>query len=248
MKRLFILLACLFHFNLTAQPVRVAVAANAQHVSTLLQADFKKRTGIGIELISGSSGKLATQIRNGAPFDLFLSADMEFPQRLFTDGFALTKPREYARGSLIVCSTQLKELGNWRSVIAQSGIKKIAIANATLAPYGRAAMQALGKYGLLEKLRPKLVTGESIAQVNTYIITGTVSLGFTTESLVHEYPDKEKLKWVRIDPTVYEKISQGMVVLNYARKGNYAAAMKFYAYLSSPAAKAILRKNGYQAP
>lgn len=229
-----------------SQPLRLAVAANAQFVIKALQADFKNKTGIETEAIIGSSGNLTNQIKNGAPFDIFLSADMDFPDNLFKEGFGATKTKEYALGSLIICSNQNLDLKSWRELLPSSDIKKIAVANPALAPYGKAAEEALRYYGLWDKVNPKLVFGESISQVNTYITTGSVSLGFTTEALIYEYPDKEKLRWVRIDEEVYKKIRQGMIVLTYSRKGNYTSAMKFFNYISSAAAKQILKQYGYK--
>ena len=230
-----------------AQPLRLAVAANAQFVIRALQADFKKRTGIETEAITGSSGKLAAQIKNGAPYDVFLSADMELPQTLFKEGFGVTAPKEWASGTLIVCSSSAPDLNNWRQLLT-GDVQKIALANPVLAPYGKAAEQALRRYGLWDKVKAKLVYGESISQVNTYITTGAVELGFTTESLIHEPGDIQKLKWVRVEESAYEKIRQGFTVLRYARQGNYSRAMQFYKYLLSPAAKQILRQSGYQTP
>ena len=229
-------------------PLRLAVAANAQFVIKALQADFKKKTGIETEAVIGSSGKLAAQIKNGAPYDLFLSADMEFPETLFKDGLGATAPKEYASGNLIVCSKSGLDLKNWRALLTQESIRKIALANPALAPYGKAAEQALRHYGLWDGVKAKLVYGESISQVNTYITTGTVELGFTSESLVYEHPEKEKLQWARVDGSVYEKIRQGFLVLRHAREGNYAKALQFSEYLSSPAAKQILKRSGYQTP
>lgn len=249
MKRLFLHLFFIFCIVsiATAQshPLRLAVAANAQFVIKALQADFKKKTGIETEAIVGSSGNLTAQIKNGAPFDIFLSADMDYPDKLFKEGFAITKPKEYALGSLIVCSKGNLELKNWRLLLPGSDIQKIAIANPTLAPYGKAAEEVLRHYELWDKVTSKLVFGESISQVNTYITTGAVTLGFTTEALIYEYPDKDKLKWVRVDKSVYGKIRQGLIVLNYSRKGNYSNAMKFYNYILSPEAKQILKQFGY---
>lgn len=249
MKRFFLLFLTLAFLQfVTAQPgaLRIAVAANAQFVIKMLQADFTKRTGVKTEAIIGSSGNLSTQIRNGAPFDMFLSADMEFPDKLFAGGFALTKPREYALGSLIVCSTGSLSLNNWQTLLKGSQVLRIAIANPELAPYGKAAQQCLDFYKMREQITPKLVFGESISQVNTYIVTGTVDLGFTTEALIHESPDKDKLKWARVDKKSYEKIRQGFVVLSYSRKGNYVNAMKFYNYILSAPAKQIFKKYGYE--
>ncbi|PSR57215.1 molybdate ABC transporter substrate-binding protein [Adhaeribacter arboris] len=231
-----------------AQPVRVAVAANAQFVIKILQKDFEKKTGVKTEIITGSSGKITAQIKNGAPYDIFLSADMAYPTNLFKSGFGLNAPKVYALGSLIVCSTADLTLENWRQLLTTSSINKIALANPALAPYGQAAREALQHYGIWEKVQPKLVYGESIAQVNTYITTGAVKIGFTSEALIYENPNKNKFKWVRVENKVYSTMEQGMVVLSHAKKGNYAHAMQFYAYLSSPAAQQIFRQNGYRVP
>lgn len=231
-----------------SQPVRIAVAANAQYVIKVLQAGFKKRTGIETEVIIGSSGKLAAQIKNGAPYDLFLSADEELPLALYNEGFAAGRPEIYALGSLIVCSASMADLKNWQSALLTNKVNKIGLANPVLAPYGKAAEQVLRKYALWDKLSAKIVLGESIAQVNTYIANSLVSLGFTTEAFLHENPDAARLKWVRADNKAYEPIRQGMVILAYAKKGRYKNALKFFNYLRSPAAKAIFKKSGYRLP
>ncbi|RYE15656.1 MAG: molybdate ABC transporter substrate-binding protein, partial [Sphingobacteriales bacterium] len=123
------------------QQLTVAAAANLQAVMPILQADFKKRTGISADIIIGSSGKLVAQISNGAPYDVFLSADMELPEKLYKDGATLAKPVIYATGSLIICSINKKSLTNWQQVLTDPQVKKIAIANPSVAPYGAAAME-----------------------------------------------------------------------------------------------------------
>ena len=248
MKKLFPFLFLILSLATHAQTLRVAVAANTQFVMKALQADFKRKTGIETQMITGSSGKLAAQIKNGAPYDIFLSADMEFPKTLYHEGFGINRAKVYALGSLIVCSTSDFDLKNWRSLLTTSKVTKIAVANPVLAPYGKAAEQALRHYGLWGKISTKIVSGESISQVNTYISTGVVSLGFTTEALVHESPDASKLKWTKIDHNAYKEIQQGMLILTYAKKHNYEKALKFFNYLQSPAAKQLFRKNGYRIP
>ncbi|MES2458408.1 MAG: molybdate ABC transporter substrate-binding protein [Bacteroidota bacterium] len=237
-----------------SQTLRIAAAANTRFVMKQLQEDFKKRTGIAIEVITGASGNLTAQIKNGAPYDLFFSADMDFPAELYKTGFALNAPKIYALGSLIVCSRSRTDIKNWRRLLPLPAVNKIAIANPALAPYGKAAEDALKYYKLWEQVQPKLVLGESISQVNTYVVTGSVALAFTTEALIQELKAQQgntefrQLYWTKVDPAVYQKIEQGMVVLSHAKKENYAAAMKFFNYVSSASAGQILKQSGYRLP
>lgn len=245
MKRIFFLLAAilLLTTGAFAQTIKVAAAANLQGIIKALQADFKKKTGIAIEPIIGSSGNLVAQIKNGAPYDLFLSADMAFPETLFKDGFSAKNPVVYARGSLIICSNQDIGFENWEKVLLTHRVQKIAIANPAIAPYGKAAEEVLQKKDILVNIKSKIVTGESISQVNTYITTGVVDVGFTTQALVKDPANKTKLYWQVIDPNSYSPIEQGMVLLKHAEAN--ADAEKFYQYILSPAAKAIFVEYGY---
>jgi len=231
----------------SAQTIKVAAAANLQSVIGVLGKDFKQKTGVTVEPIIGSSGKLVAQISNGAPYDVFLSADMDFPAKLAKNGFTDKPPVVYALGSLIICSTQNIDLKNWTKLIVTDKVSKIAIANAAIAPYGRAAEEALKKMNLLDKVKPKMVYGESVSQVNTYITTGVATLGFTTQSLVMDPANTTKLNWQPIDPKTYAPIQQGMVLLKN-KNGNSAPAVKFYQYMLSSSAKSILKKYGYIIP
>lgn len=235
-----------FSIDTYAQTLKVATAANLQSVIKVLSDDFKKRYGISVEPIIGSSGKLVAQISNGAPYDVFLSADMEFPQKLAKDDFADGQPLVYALGSLIICSTQNFDLKKWPQLLTGDKINKIAIANAAIAPYGRAAEESMTKLNLLEKVKPKLVYGESISQVNTYITTGVASIGFTTQSLVKDPANQTKLYWTLVDAKSYAPIEQGMVILKQSANKN--SAQKFYTYMQSARAKNILKKYGYIIP
>jgi len=227
-----------------AQNLKIAVAANLQPVIKALQKDFKQKTGMDVEPIVGSSGNLSAQIRNGAPYDIFLSADMSFPETLFKEGFSQKKPVIYAQGSLIICSTQNIGFENWERLLMSARIKKIAIANPKIAPYGKAAEETLKDKGILDDVQSKVVYGESISQVNTYITSGVVEVGFTTQALVKDPANKTSLFWQVIDPKTYAPIEQGMVILKHAN-GN-ADADKFYQYILSPAAKAIFKEYGYR--
>src|ERR1700744_3542021 len=226
-----------------AQNLKVAAAANLQGIIKVLAADFTKKTGIGVDPIIGASGSLVAQIRNGAPFDVFRSADMGFPQTLFNENLTTDKPVVYASGSLIICSTKNIEFDNWERLLLTPAIKKVAVANPKIAPYGKAAQESLTKKGIWSEIQSKLVYGESISQVNTYITTGAVDVGFTTQSLVKDLEGKTTLYYKVIDPKTYSPIEQGMVILKHA-EGN-ANADKFYQYILSPDAKKVFREYGY---
>lgn len=244
MKRLslFIVLV-VFSSTVFAQKLQVAVAANLQGVIKVLAKDFKQKTGIEVQPIIGSSGNLSTQIKNGAPFDVFLSADMTFPEGLYKDGFAAKAPEVYAYGSLVICSTQDIGFENWERALLSARINKIAIANPKIAPYGKAAEEALTKKGIWNEVQSKLVFGESIAQVNTYITTSVTDVGFTTQSLIKDLEGKTKLYWLAIDPKSYAPIKQGIVIVKATKDA--ASAEKFYQYMLSGEAKRILKEYGY---
>lgn len=239
------LILVFFRNNLFAQALKVAVAANLQGVIKVLQQDFTRKTDIQIEPIVGSSGNLSSQIKNGAPFSIFLSADMNFPNKLYKAGFTTSKPVVYAFGSLIICSSQNLNFSNWEKLLQSDQIKKVALANPATAPYGKAAAEVLQRKNLLQKIQPKIVYGESIAQVNIYLTTGVAEIGFTTEALVSDAANKQKLYWKRIPAADYQPIEQGMVIIKQANV-NQQQAKKFYQYMQSTAAKTILKKYGYQ--
>ncbi|RYU89455.1 molybdate ABC transporter substrate-binding protein [Mucilaginibacter terrigena] len=240
---LFFIALWFFTAGVQAQTLKVAIAANLQPVMKALKKDFKLNTGINIDVISGSSGNLAAQIRNGAPYDVFLSADRDFPQTLQRDGLTIKDPVVYAQGVLIICSTHNLSLANWNGLLLTDNVKKIAIGNPAIAPYGKAAQQAIIKAGIYDKVQTKIVFGESISQVNTYIITGVVQAGFTTLSLVKDQANKQKLFYSLINPKNYAPIEQAMVLLKHSAKN--AAAEKFYQYILSPRAKNIFKAYGY---
>lgn len=242
---------CILYFflivntNLFSQKIRVAIAANIQSVMKDLQEDFKNKTGIVVETIVGASGNLATQIRNGAPYDLFLSADIATPESLVKSGLCAKPVQIYAQGRLIVCSNSIRSLRNWKSLILQDSIKKIALANPEIAPYGKAALECLKKEELWDKIKDKIVQGESITQVNTYIANGLVKLGFTAKSFVMDPNRRLSLYWEPINPKNYSAIEQGMVLLKPAQGKPSPEADKFFQYILSPSAKTLFKRYGY---
>jgi len=238
-----ILLACL-PFISAAQTLRVAVAANAQFVAEKLAQAFKKQSGIEAQLIISSSGKLTTQIEQGAPFDVFLSADMKYPQELHEKKLTTAAPKVYAYGALVIWSKTNIPFSKNLSGLDNAAIKKIAIANPKLAPYGMAAEEAMQKTNTLNALKPKLVYGESIAQVNQYLLTGAVDAAFTAKSVVLNPAQKGVGRWTEVDSKLYQPIAQGVVVLKASQ--NLAAANQFYQFLFSVQAKQIFKAYGYR--
>lgn len=240
---LFLLFVTTFSFG---QKLTVAAAANVQFVMGQLKKEFESATGIQVNVILNSSGNLTAQIKEGAPYDVFVSADMSYPLELYQKGFAAAPPRVYAYGALVLWTTRqdIHPASDLR--ILDSGIiKKIAIPNPRLAPYGVAAQEAMQYRDVFERVKNKLVYGESISQTNQYILSRSADIGFTAKSIVLANEMNGKGSWIDIDMKSYHPIEQGAVVLEHGRKTNKVASQKFYDYLYSTKAKAIFKKYGY---
>ncbi len=219
----------------------VATAANMQFAMEELSEQFKKDFNINCELVVSSSGKLTAQIKEGAPYDVFVSADMKFPQAIDHYSKAVTTPKVYAYGKLVLWSmTELPHLNG----LTQSHIKHIALANPKTAPYGKAALEVLEYTGIVKQVESKFVFGESIAQTNQFITTQAAQIGFTAKSVVVSPLLKNKGQWVDISTLAYTPIEQGIVVIKQNEKDR-AQAMKFYNFMFSDKAKQILTKYGY---
>jgi len=231
-----------------ASGITIAGAANVQFTLEDLKAEFTKETGIEVKTVIGSSGKLTSQIENGAPFDIFLSADMKYPKTLYSEGFSLRSPQVYANGVLILWTMKNLDLSKGINVLTDAGVQKIAIANPDLAPYGRQAVNALKFYRLYDSLQKELVLGESISQANQFISTGAADIGFTAKSVVLAPNMQDKGKWIEVDPQSYKAIAQGVIVLRYADQNHAKEAHEFYDFLFSAAAQDIFKKYGYHLP
>lgn len=230
-----------------ADTLTVAVAANVQYAFDDLQAEFKKETGHDIKPVYSSSGKFAAQIVNGAPFDVFLSADMEYPEKLHKEGFA-SVPKIYAYGALVLWTMKDLNLSRWQDALAGSAVDKIAVANPRTAPYGRETMKVLAHYKLDGALKNKLVFGESIAQTNQYIHSKAVDAGFTAKSVVLAAEMKDQGKWIELPKDAYEPIAQGIVVLKHGMDTAPKAAQQLHDFVLSPKARAIFERYGYLLP
>lgn len=231
--------------KVSAQKIRVAVAANAQFVSQALKKSFEKNHAAKIELIVSSSGKLTAQIIHGAPYDIFLSADMKYPQKLFKAGVTLREPVIYASGKLVLWSLQSQLLAGGLNGLKSSSIKTIAVANPSTAPYGVATIQALKNAHIYADIKDKIVFGESISQVNQYLLSGAADVAFTAKSVVKAPRVKGKGKWMEIPERSYSPIRQGSVMLKHAATGDLNAAKSFYQFIFSPQGQSIFRSYGY---
>ena len=229
-----------------AQKVTVAVAANMQYPMNALKEKFEAQTGIKVEVILGSSGKFTQQIQESAPYDVFISADTSYPQTLYSKGFATATPKIYARGLLVLWSTTpgIKPAKDLKLLTAEN-IKKIAVANPKIAPYGVAAEQAMKYYNLYDQVKDKLVFGENITQTNQFILSQSADIGFTAKSVVLSDEMKGKGAWVDLDQKAYSPIAQAAVVLKHGAETNKDASEKFYNYLYSKTAKEIFKRFGY---
>lgn len=229
-----------------ADTLSVAVAANLQYVFDEIKAEFKQESGHDVQAVYNSSGKFVSQIMHGAPFDVLMSADMEYPEYLNQQGFAGTPPKVYAYGTLVLWTRKNLDLSQWQSLLASERIAKIALANPKTAPYGREALRALTYYKLQDKVQTRLVFGESIAQVNQYIHSGVADLGFTAKSVVMSAAMQGQGKWIELPPASYQAIAQGAVLLKHGEQNK--GARQFYDFLFSAKVRAILARHGYLLP
>lgn len=230
-----------------SEKITVATAANVQYVMKDLKTAFEKESGKEIQIVVSSSGKLTSQIREGAPFDVFVSADTRYPQEIYEKGGSEEKPKVYALGALVLWSMQIPAADLNLNNLKDAKIKKIAIPNPRTAPYGEAAIQALEKENLMKAIQPKLVFGESIAQTAQYVTTGSVEAGFNALSIVMSPEMKGKGNWVLVDSTIYKPIEQAAVLLRHSEDSPKKATSRlFYDFLYSKKAKEIFNKYGYK--
>ena len=232
---------------LSAGEITVSVAANVSYaISTLKKAFEQQYPKTKVHIILGSSGKLTAQIRHGAPYDILLSADMKYPQVLYAEKIAITKPVVYAQGTLALLSTKQQHDTLTLSVLQHANIQKIAIANPKTAPYGIAAKEALENAQIYTKLKPKFIYGESISQTLLYTIhaadIGLVATSLLFSPKMAQY--KRDIHWHEVDPIHYAPIAQGMVLLTHAK--NNTEAKDFYHFMLSKEAKKILISYGYK--
>lgn len=227
---------------LAKEQINVAVAANFVTTFQEIARSFEVKTGVSVEATYASTGQLYAQIMNGAPYDLFLSADEDKPALLHREGRADT-PFVYATGRVVLWTIRqdLCSARTWREVMAVPGLKKIAVANPKTAPYGAAATEALKKTGILERVQGRLVFAQNIAQAFQYAATGSVDAGFCAlSSSLSEEGRKGCFFSVDEAPPI---VQSGCVLKRTKRQ---KAVGEFIGFLSSPEAGAIKKKYGYR--
>lgn len=235
----------------TAQrPPTVAAAANLNVALPEIAEQFTRDRGMRVELVFGASGTLTRQITDGAPFELFLAADEEFPNQLTAAGLTRDAGVVYAlgrlvlfapRGSPLVADERLEGLAR---LLEADGVTRFAIANPDVAPYGRAAEAVLRKHGLWETVRARLVLGDTIAQAAQFATTGNAVGGLIAYSFVLSPGVAGRGSYAVIPDADHPPLRQRMVLLENAGP----TAAQFYAYVQSETARAILRKHGYGVP
>ena len=228
-----------------AEEAVVAVAANFSEVVERLQADFERASGHKLTFVAGSTGKLYAQIANGAPFDVFLSADQERPERLEKERLAVAGSRfTYATGRLTLWSSEPRRIGSDGAATLREGkFRLLAIANPELAPYGAAAKQALERLGLWQRFKDRIVIGQTIGQAHTLVASGNAELGFVALSSVLSPRNETKGSRWDVPPHLYAPIHQDAVLL--AKGAGNPAARAFLAFLRSEKAKAVIKSYGY---
>jgi molybdate transport system substrate-binding protein len=229
--------------------VRIAAAADLKFAMGELSDKFEKQTGTKVNVAYGSSGNFFSQLQNGAPFDLFFSADIEYPRKLEVAG--LSEPGtlyKYAVGRIVIWmpadSTVDVQKSGWKALL-DARVSKIAIANPEHAPYGRAAVESLKNAGIYESVKGKLVYGENISQAAQFVQSGNAQAGILAMSLALSPAMREGKRW-EIPAEMHPALEQGAVILKGAQKKD--AAREFLEFVRSKAGRAILAEYGFEIP
>ena len=234
----------------SAQEITVAAAADMSAVLPQLVADYTKMTGQTVKLSFGASGNLTNQIRNGAPFDVFFSADEEYPQQLIAEGLALKETLyRYAVGRLVLwvpadSPLDLSKLG--MKALLDPSVNKISMANPAHAPYGRAAEAALRHFAIYDQVSSRLVLGENVSQAAQFVESGNAQAGLIALSHALAPAMKDKGRYWTVPLDAYPTLNQAAVVLS--RSAHQDAARRFLEFLRSPEAKSLLTSYGFSLP
>lgn len=230
-----------------AEKITIAAAADLKFAMDEIVSIYKKSNAADdIEVIYGSSGKFNTQMQQGAPFDLFFSADIAYPRELAKSGLAASEVKPYAVGRIVLWSASLDASKMTLDSLTDPMISRIAIANPKHAPYGKRAEEALRSSGLWEKVEPKLVYGENIANTAQFVQTGNAQVGIIALSLALNPELSSKGGYHLIPDKLHEPLEQGFIISKRA-EGN-ALARRFAEYMASRPARAVMTRYGFVLP
>jgi molybdate transport system substrate-binding protein len=247
--RYLLVFACSFSIAASAHAGKITVAAAADlkfAMDEIVAAFQKDNPGDEIEVVYGSSGKFDTQIQQGAPYDLYFSADIAYPRELAKNGFAASSAKPYAVGRLVLWSASLDASKMTLESLLDPKIARVAIANPKHAPYGKRAEEALRASGLWEKIEPKLVYGENVVQTAQFVQSGNAQAGIIPLSLAINPELAAKGRYWLIPDKLHEPLEQGFIVTKRA-VGN-ALAKRFADYMDSEPARAVMKKYGFVLP
>jgi len=239
-------------FGLLSSPacageVRVAVASNFAASMERIVALFEKESGHTVKVSLGSTGKLYSQIKGGAPFDVLLAADEATPKRMVQEGLAAGGSRfVYAVGKLVLWSAQPDFVDDKGTVLTKGGFGKLAIANPRLSPYGVAAKETLEKMTMWNAMQGRLLRGEDVGQAYQFVVTENAELGFIALSQIMRDGKVSEGSWWLVPSEMYKPIRQSAVLLSGAK--DQTAAQAFLAFLRSQKAAAVMRGFGYELP
>lgn len=240
-------LALLFAATAHADKVTVAAAADLKFALDEIVAGFKQSSPADeVQVIYGSSGKFHTQIQQGAPYDLYLSADIAYPRALAKAGFAASGVRPYAFGRIVLWSTSLDASKMTLASLADPRIARIAIANPKHAPYGKRAEEALRAAGLWHKVESKLVYGENIAHAAQFVQTGNAQVGIIALALAVNPELAMRGSYWLVPDTMHEPLEQGFIITK--RAASNIAARRFADYLDGQAARLVMTRYGFTLP
>jgi len=243
---IFILLLGIILISCKGKKRRALTIAAASNMSWTLEEmvrEFEAKTKIKTKLVIGSSGSLANEIKEGASYDIFLSANLKYPEELYEEGLTLYPPEIYATGQIVLWTLNERIRLSERP-IRSNKIKGLIIANPETAPYGIAAVEALKFYDSYDKIKDKIIYAESIAEVNALVLSDSSNLGITSKSSVLSDKLKNKGKWIPLPKKAYKPIDQGIVILKKDREMQKNSE-KFYQFLFSRSGREILENNGY---
>lgn len=226
----------------TQNELNIACSANMEFAMDSIVVLFETEHGIDCNITTGSSGMLTSQIENGAPYDIFLSADMTYPKAIYGNDKG-EKPFIYARGSLLFAYRKELNYNSLNKILKSEEVKRIGIADEHTAPYGVAANQFLIETSQLDQIKNRLVIGESVGQVNQYLMTGAVDGGFT--SYAFKVKNGEKFNYFEVEPELFKPINQGIMALYNKNKMVSEKAKKFVNFFSTEKCKAVLNYFGY---